>query len=128
MTDGIDHARTAEIYGEFTQRESAIIAAFERAAVPFFDSLDVADSRAVYDAVVREHGAVLALDLCRRNRYFLDNIRVCVDELRAQLTDGGAELSAAAGLFLAAQADAYEVKKAGVERGLLDFLLGNAKP
>lgn len=121
------HTSTDDLYGEFTQRESAIIAAYKRATDPLFDSLDVADSRAVYDAIAREYGVVQALDLCRRNRYYLASLGACAVELRGQLREGGVELSVAAALFLDAQQGAYETKKAAVERGLLDFLLGNAE-
>ena len=124
MTDRIDHAQAAEIYGEFTQPESAIIAAFERATVPLYGALDCADTGEAYALLSRNYGVVQTLDACRRNRHFLANLGVCVEVLGEQLREASPELSIAAAMFLDAQTGHYQEKKAGIERCLLDALLG----
>ncbi|MGI5179553.1 hypothetical protein ACQEVZ_24800 [Dactylosporangium sp. CA-152071] len=118
--------RAASIYGEFTARERRIVVAFERATDPLYDTLDCADTSEAYTLMSQQYGVVQTLDACRRNRHFLAELGDCVESLDEQLREGGAELSIAAGLFLAAEASQYQTKRAGVERCLLDALLGPA--
>lgn len=123
----IDHTRTAEIYGPFTQRESRTIAEYERATVAILDSLDAPDS-ATYHTVAAEHGQQNALELCRLDRQYLaewaEQVAVLREELH--LTSDGlySEPSKGADLFLDTQTRAYATKKTEVERALLDYLLG----
>ncbi|MEV8510839.1 hypothetical protein [Dactylosporangium sp. NPDC051484] len=127
----INHAQTAETYGEFTQRESRTVAEYERATAALFDSLDIADDAEVYADDASEYGTASALTLCRTSRRYLAELAEQVDVLRDQLhlTNDGlhTEPSKAAALFLGVQVEALETKKAGVERALLDHLLGSVE-
>lgn len=122
-----DQGCTAELYGEFTQRESRTIAEYERETAAAVDSLDVADS-ATYRRADDQYGARHALELCRLDRRYLAELAEQVAVLRDQLhlTHDGlhTEPSKAAALFFSVQIEAYETKKTDVERALLDYLLG----
>ncbi|GAA1550366.1 hypothetical protein GCM10009827_083790 [Dactylosporangium maewongense] len=119
--------KAADLFGEFTTRESRIVVAFERAAGPLYDSLDCADTNEAYAVMSQQYGVVQTLDACRRNRFYLAELGDCVESLGEQLREGAAELSIAAAMFLDAQTSQYQTKKAGIERCLLDALLGPVK-